>query len=131
MADAGYIVVVDDDRRVRESIHSVVESAGHEPLTFASGEDFLHSLALDRARCVIADVVMPGMSGVELQRRLRSQHPRMPVIFITGHDDDEIRRQAIEGGAVGFMYKPFDGADLLSAISLALSESRPERDGKE
>ena len=123
MASKRYIVVVDDDRRVRESIESVVESAGHAPLTFVSAEEFLGSNELDRASCVITDVRMSGMHGIELQRRIRARHPLLPVIFITAHDDEGIRRQAFEGGATDFMYKPFDGADLLGAISRALYEA--------
>jgi FixJ family two-component response regulator len=100
-----------------------VESAGHAPLLFASAEEFLHSSELDVTSCVITDVRMSGMDGIELQRRIRARHPLLPVIFITGHDDAGIRRRAIEGGAADFMHKPFDGADLLGAIHRALYKS--------
>jgi FixJ family two-component response regulator len=66
---------------------------------------------------------MPGMDGLELQRRIRIEYPKLPVIFVSGHVDDEIRRRALDGGAVDFMYKPFDGADLLRVIDLALNRS--------
>jgi FixJ family two-component response regulator len=111
------IAAVDDDWRVRESIQSVLESAGHEALVFASAQELLHSGVLARARCLIADVRMPGIDGIELQRRLRDQRPRLPIIFITAHDDEGIRQRALRGGAVAFLLKPFDVAELLLAIT--------------
>ena len=100
-------------------------SAGHTPLVFASAEEFLQSGAPELAICLITDVRMPGIDGLELQRRVRLQYPTLPVIFITAHYDDEIRRRALSQGAAGFLHKPFDAADLLGAIELALS-TRPE-----
>ncbi len=129
MADvAKHIVVgVDDDFRVRESIESLVESAGFAPLVFSSAEAFLHSGKLAEAICLITDVRMPGMDGIELQRRVRLERPKLPIIFITAHyDDDEIRWRALGGGAVKFMYKPFDAVDLLTAINRAVHESPNE-----
>lgn len=116
------VVSVDDDFRVRESIERLVDSAGYAPLVFSSAEDFLDSGTLAGATCLITDVRMPGMDGIELQRRVRLERPKLPVIFISAHSDDEIRQQALDGGAVAFMYKPFDGADLLSAIDRALKK---------
>ena len=119
---ARYIVAaVDDDFRVRESIESLVESAGHTPLVFASAEEFLQSGAPESAICLITDVRMPGIDGLELQRRVKLKYPRLPVIFMTAHYDNEIRQRALSQGAVGFLYKPFDAADLLGAIEFALS----------
>jgi FixJ family two-component response regulator len=115
------VAAVDDDFRVRESIESLVASAGHTPLVFASAEEFLQSEAPALAICLITDVRMPGIDGLELQRRVRLQYPRLPVIFITAHYDDEIRQRALSQGAAGFLFKPFDAADLLSAIEVALS----------
>jgi FixJ family two-component response regulator len=128
MADAGkqIVVGVDDDFRVRESIESLVESAGYAPLMFSSAEDFLQSGKLGGANCLITDVRMPGMDGIELQRRIRLDRPKLPVIFISAHNDDEIRQRALDGGAVDFMYKPFDAADLLRAIDRALTEATDE-----
>ena len=129
MADvAKHIVVgVDDDFRVRESIESLVESAGFAPLVFSSAEAFLQSGKLAEAICLITDVRMPGMDGIELQRRVRLERPKLPIIFITAHyDDDEIRWRALGGGAVKFMYKPFDAVDLLTAINRAVHESPNE-----
>lgn len=122
LISAGHIVAaVDDDFRVRESIESLVASAGHTPRIFASAEEFLRSDAPKSAVCLITDVRMPGIDGLELQRRVRLQRPNLPVIFITAHYDEEIRNRAVSQGAIGFLHKPFDAADLLGAIELALA----------
>jgi FixJ family two-component response regulator len=110
------VAAVDDDRRVRASIQSVLESAGYEADMFGSAEEFLDSGALARATCVIADVRLPGIDGIELQRRIRTERPPAPVIFITAHDEDGVREAALQGGAVAFLLKPFDAADLLHHI---------------
>jgi FixJ family two-component response regulator len=125
MSDVGRQIVaaVDDDFRIRESIESLVESAGYAPLLFASAEDFLRSGSLAVTACLITDVRMPGMDGLELQRRVRMENPALPVVFISAHHDDEIRQRALAQGAIGFLYKPFDAADLLSAIQPALNNS--------
>jgi FixJ family two-component response regulator len=120
-AEKHVVAAVDDDFRVRESIESLVASAGHTPLVFASAEEFLKSGAPELAICLITDVRMPGIDGLELQRRVRLQYPRLPVIFITAHYDDEIRQRAFRQGAAGFLHKPFDAAELLGAIELALN----------
>jgi FixJ family two-component response regulator len=117
------VVGVDDDFRVRESLESLVESAGYSPLVFSSAEEFLRSGILAGALCLITDVRMPGMDGIELQRRIRLERPELPVIFISAHCDDKARKRALEEGAVGFLYKPFDAAELLGAIQTAVSNS--------
>ena len=114
------VVVVDDDARVRESIGSLVESAGYTPYVFASAEELLQSDVWKSATCVIADVRMPGMDGIELQRHVRVQHADIPMIFISAHYEDRIREEAFRGGAADFLYKPFDACDLLAAIDRAL-----------
>jgi len=116
------VVGVDDDIRMRESIESLVESAGFASLLFPSAEEFLKSGKLAEVSCLITDVRMSGMDGIELQRRVRFDRPQLPVIFISGHHDDEIRRQALKGGAFAFMYKPFDPGDLLGAVNRAVSD---------
>lgn len=127
MAPVKHLVVgVDDDFRIRGSIESLVESAGYMPLVFSSGEEFLKSGALRKATCVITDVGMPGMDGIELQRRIRLECPTLPVIFVSAHYDDETRRRALAEGTVGFLYKPFDGVDLLDVIQAALINSRQQ-----
>jgi FixJ family two-component response regulator len=117
------VAAVDDDRRVRESIQSVLESAGYEAVLFGSAEEFLESSALQRATCVIADVRLPGLHGLELQRRIRQQRAQVPVIFVTAHDDEDIRQQALRDGAVDFMVKPFDVARLLEHVERAVNDA--------
>jgi FixJ family two-component response regulator len=116
------VAAVDDDFRVRESIESLVESAGYTPLVFASAEDFLRSESLAATVCLITDVRMPGMDGLELQRRVMLENPALPVVFISAHYDNEIRQRALARGAIGFLYKPFDAADLLGVIRPALKK---------
>ena len=116
------VVGVDDDVRIRESIESLFESAGFTSLVFPSAEEFLRSGKLLETSCLITDVRMPGMDGLELLRRVRFDRPRLPVIFISGHHDDEVQRKALEGGAFAFMYKPFDPGDLLTAVNQAMSD---------
>jgi FixJ family two-component response regulator len=117
------IVGVDDDVRILESIESLVESAGFASLIFSSAEQFLQSGKLAEAGCLITDVRMPGMDGIELQHRVRFNRPELPVIVIAGHRDEEMRRKALEGGAFAFLYKPFDPGDLLAAVNRAMSSS--------
>ena len=119
------VVAVDDDFRVRESLESLIESAGYEPVVFPSAEEFLQSGTLTAATCVITDVRMPGMDGIELQRRIKREHPTLPVVFITAHNvSDEIRLKILEHGAVDFLYKPFDAADLFERVQAAPAKTR-------
>jgi FixJ family two-component response regulator len=117
------VATVDDDRRVRESVRSVLESAGYEAVTFDSAETFLLAGALSRVSCVIADVRLPGMDGTELQRRIRREQHQLPVIFITAHDDENVRQQALRDGALAFLVKPFDGGDLLELVARATNSA--------
>ena len=118
------VAAVDDDFRIRESIASLLESAGYAPAVFSSAEEFLGSGTLAAATCVITDVRMPGMDGIELQRRIRLERPALPVILISAHYDAEVRQTAIDEGAVDVLYKPFDATDLLKIIQSALTNSR-------
>jgi len=118
------VVGVDDDYRVRESIASLVESAGYAPSVFSSAEQFLESGSVAGAACVITDVRMPGIDGLELARRIRLCNPRLPIIFISAHYDDRVRQRALEEGAIGFLFKPFDAVELLDAIHAALVDSQ-------
>lgn len=93
----------DDDFRVRESLGSLVESAGYAPLVFSSAEEFLQSGTLTAATCVITDVRMPGMDGIQLQRRIRLERPDLPIIFRSPHNRAEIRQEALDEGAVDFL----------------------------
>ena len=116
------VAAVDDDFRVRESIASLVESAGYTPLVFSSAEEFLQSGTLAATGCMITDVRMPGMDGLELQRRVRLERPELAVIVISAHYDEAIRQRALDQGAAGFLNKPFDAIELLGKIELALGE---------
>ena len=116
------VAAVDDDRRVRDSVQSVLESAGYDARAFESGEAFLDSGILSKVACVIADVRLPGIDGIELQRRIRHERPELPIVFVTAHDDDDVRRRAMRDGAIAFMLKPFDGGELLEHIARATHE---------
>jgi FixJ family two-component response regulator len=125
--DGKHLVVgVDDDFRLRESLKSLVESAGYAASMYSSAEEFLQSGALGEATCLVTDVRMPGMDGIELQRRIRLERPELPVIFISAHQDDEARMRALDEGATRFLYKPFDGAELLRTIEAALKDARED-----
>jgi FixJ family two-component response regulator len=117
------VVGVDDDFRLRESLKSLVESAGYAAAVYSSAEEFLQSGALAGATCLVTDVRMPGMDGIELQRRIRLERPELPVVFISAHQDDEARKRALDEGATSFLYKPFDGAELLRVIEAAVKDS--------
>lgn len=117
------VAVVDDDPRVRESLESLIESAGFTARVFALGEDFLQRGHLAETSCLITDVRMPAMDGVELQRRVRLARPELPIIFITAHHDDELERRALAEGAVCFIRKPFDAGELLRATRVALGKA--------
>jgi FixJ family two-component response regulator len=118
------VAAVDDDFRVRESLESLIESAGYKPVVFSSAEEFLQSETLTAATCVITDVRMPGMDGVELQRRIRLKRPDLPLIFISAQNNTEIRQKALNEGAVGFLYKPFNAAELLEVVQAAMAKAR-------
>ncbi len=115
------VAIVDDDQSVRDSISSLLRSAGYKTIGFPSAEAFLTSIHRDEPHCLVLDVVMPGLNGVELQKQLRARHCLTPVIFITARaDDNEIRTAALGGGARAFLGKPFSGDLLLTAIGSAL-----------
>jgi len=120
MANIPLISVVDDDNSVRESVECLLRSVRFGVVAFASAEEFLSSDRVSETDCLIADVRMPGMNGLELQSRLVASHPEMPVIFITAHGDEELRSRALRGGAVDFLLKPFSEEALLTAVQAAL-----------
>jgi FixJ family two-component response regulator len=114
------VVVVDDDPRIRESLESLIESAGLKARAFSLAEDFLHGDLLAAASCLVTDVRMRRMDGLDLQRRVRLERPDLPVIFITAHYDDRVEQSAFAQGAAFFLRKPFDAGELLRAIKLAM-----------
>jgi FixJ family two-component response regulator len=114
------VAIVDDDQSVQRSLQDLIESDGLSALCFGSAEQFLDSEARSKAACLIADIRMPGMSGLELQAKLKAERCRIPVIFITAHGDAEMRIHAMRQGAVEFLSKPFDDAVLLEIVHTAL-----------
>ena len=118
------ISIVDDDEFVRESTKALVRSLGHDARAFASAEEFLDS-NLDDTSCLILDVHMKGLSGVELQELLIAQGRRTPIIFITAFPDERTRTHALDGGATGFLSKPFSDETLTTCLDLALAKRTP------
>jgi FixJ family two-component response regulator len=114
------IAIIDDDASVRATTDSLVRSLGYSVYTFATAEEFLRSGRLDDLSCVIADVQMPGISGVELHARLLTQGYRVPFIFFTAFPDERIRARAFRAGAISYVTKPFDGDSLIQALEAAL-----------
>jgi FixJ family two-component response regulator len=114
------VAIVDDDESVRTSLRGLLRAAGLPAKAFASAEEFLDSGQQHHAACLIADIRMPGMSGLELQARLNSQNCRIPTIFITAHGDTDMRMQALRAGASEFLPKPFSDHVLLELVRAAL-----------
>jgi len=114
------VAVVEDDESYRAAVQRLLKSAGLPVRSFASAEDFLKSGQQQETGCLIADIQMPGMSGLDLQAKLNAEHCPIPIIFITAHGDEEMRLQAMRAGAVKFLAKPFDGAILLDSVRVAL-----------
>ena len=116
------VAIIDDDESVRATTDSLVRSLGYIAYTFASAEEFLRSNRLDDFSCVIADVQMPGMSGVDLQAHLLTRGSRVPFIFFTAFPDERIRAQALRAGAICYLTKPFDGDSLVRGLQAALNK---------
>ena len=119
--DTRFVAIVDDDDLIRGALQGLLKSAGLSARTFASAEAFLHSGDQHHSACLIADIRMPGMSGLELQARLNDDHISIPTIFITAHGDSRMRMQALRAGAVEFLAKPFDDEVLLDSVRAALA----------
>jgi FixJ family two-component response regulator len=117
------ISIVDDDDALRNSLDDLIRSIGFRTQGFPSAEAFLSSNQACDTACLILDVRMPGMNGLELQRKMVAANWRIPIIFITSHADDGARARALEAGAVAFLYKPFREEELLNAIDAALNHS--------
>ena len=121
------VFVVDDDPAVREALCSLIRSVGLNAEAFASAQDFLNSPRPDAAACLVLDVRMPGLSGLDLQRELAGSGERIPIIFITGHGDIPMSVRAMKAGAAEFLPKPFRDQDLLDAIAQALERDQAAR----
>jgi len=113
------VAVVEDDDSYRVAMQRLLKSAGFSVQSFATAEDFLRSGRQHETGCLITDIRMPGMSGLDLQAKLNADHCLIPTIFITAHGDEDMRLQAMRGGAVKFMVKPFDGEILLESVRAA------------
>ncbi len=114
------IAIVDDDESVRKATKSLVRSLGYEAAAFCSAEEFLGSSQLKTAACLITDVRMPGMSGVELQDRLIADGRSLPTVFISAFSDERVQQKVLESGAVGYLHKPFEEDRLIACIDMAL-----------
>ena len=125
------VFIVDDEEAVRDSLQWLLESSGLSVALFDSAEAFLSSYQPDQPGCLVVDVRMPGMSGLELQERLVEQHYSIPVIFITGHGDVPMAVQAVKHGAVDFLEKPFNDKELLQIIQRCLEQDRQHRERKQ
>lgn len=115
------VSVVDDDESVRESLPDLLREFGFAARAFSSAEEFLSSDCIGQTRCLILDLAMPGMNGLDLQQELKSRGKKIPIIFITAQKDEDIHQQALNEGVVDFLYKPFSDTALLDAVNVAVS----------
>lgn len=118
------IAIIDDDESIRDSLKALLRSVGYPVMTFESAEVFLQSGLTTGTACVILDVRMPGMDGPQLQIRLRSEHSRIPIIFITAHDEGPVRERVLRAGAVDVLNKPFAPAALIATLQSALRKEQ-------
>jgi FixJ family two-component response regulator len=115
-----YVAIVDDDESIRAALQGFMKEAGLPARSFASAEEFLGNSELSQVGCLVADIRMPGMSGLELQARLNAERHRIPTVFITAHGDASMRMQALRAGAVEFLAKPFNEEVLLDCVRAAM-----------
>ena len=125
--DTPTVFVIDDDPLIRNGVRSLIGSVGLRALTFGSASEFLLSTRPDAPACLVLDVRLPGLSGLDLQRELRGSDIHIPIIFITGHGDVPMTVEAMKAGAVEFLTKPFRGQDLLDAVQRAIAHDRQAR----
>lgn len=123
MSQTQMVSIVDDDPLAREGIRELVESLGYKALAFVSAQDFLQSGAIAATGCLITDLQMPGLSGLDLQERLQAKGYRTPVILITAYPNEKHRSRAMSAGAIGFLSKPFEEQCLVDCLSVAMSRS--------
>jgi len=115
-----FVCIVDDDASVRSGVGNLLKAVGYTSMAFSSGEEFLASPMVDDALCVLLDLRMQGMQGLEVQRQLNADQRHIPVVFMSAHGDDESVQRAMEHGAVSFLCKPFEEEVLLDSIQLAI-----------
>jgi FixJ family two-component response regulator len=123
MRSVALITIVDDDEEMREATKGLLRSLGYQAAAFSSAEEFLQSDSLDDTACLIADVQMPGLSGIDLRGRLIARGVKMPTIFITAFPEEGARARAMTAGAVGYLEKPFSEESLLRCLDSALGSS--------
>jgi FixJ family two-component response regulator len=126
-AEASTVFIIDDDASIRNSIQGLLRSVGLRSESFASAQDFLYSSGADGPSCLVLDVRLPGVNGLDFQRKLADAGVQIPIIFITGHGDIPMTVKAMKSGAVEFLTKPFRDQDLLDAIQQALERDRARR----
>jgi len=125
MFETPLISIVDDDALARDGIRELVECLGYDVVTFTSAKHFLQSDVIAETTCLITDLQMPGLNGLELQEALRSRGHRTPVIVITAFPNEKYRKRALDGGAAGFLSKPFDEASLIKCLTAAIESRLP------
>ena len=128
VSTAEHIAVVDDDELMRDAIEGLIESMGHKATTFESADQFLASHLRREVTCIVADIQMPGRSGLDLQAALVAEGVATPIIFVTALPREDARRRAIEGGSQCFLIKPFEAQDLVRCIEEALTHAGPRSD---
>ena len=128
MTEAPVVFVVDDDPSVRSSLKFLLSTVGLEAETFNSADSFLRKKPADVPSCLVLDVRLPGLSGLDFQRELAARNIRLPIVFLTGHGDIPMSVRAIKAGAVEFLTKPFRDQDLLDAVRIALEQDRARRE---
>lgn len=121
------VIVVDDDDAVRLSLKMLLKSVGQQAEAYASAQDFLDAFDPEQPGCLVLDIRMPGMSGLELQERLNQMHAITPIVFVTGHGDVPMAVEAMQNGAVDFIQKPFRDQDLLDRVNQAIEKDRENR----
>ena len=120
MSEAPLIAIVDDDALARDGIRELVASLGYETVTFSSADHFLQSSVITETTCLITDLQMPGLNGLELQEAIHSQGYCTPIILVTAYPNEQHRRRALDNGAVGFFNKPFEEASLIKCLTTAI-----------
>jgi len=128
MSDVAVVYIVEDDESLRSALDSLLQSIGHKTDVFGSVREFLEARRIDAPGCIVLDVRLPGVSGLDLQSKLADLEIRLPVILMTGHGDIPMTVRAMKAGAVDFLAKPFRDQDMIDAVSTAIERDRQRRD---